>query len=42
MQSFKKISAIIAMVFIDEYEEVKHLLPSSTTIDENSVPSEIA
>ena len=42
MQSFKKMSAIIATVFLDNYKEAKHLLPSGTTIDENSAPSEIA
>ena len=42
LKSFQKMSEIISIVFIDEYNTVKHLLPAGSTITETSEPAVIA
>ena len=42
LKSFQKMSKVLSLVLIDEYENVKTLLPTNTTITSSSTMSEIA
>ena len=42
LKAFQAMSKIISIVFIDEYNTIKHLLPAGTNISEESHPGDIA
>ena len=42
LKAFQKISAILSIVFVDQYDDVKHLLPTNTDITSASLPGKIA
>ena len=41
-QSFQQISTILSLNFVDNYKQVKDLLPQNSTITENSSKQDIA